>query len=139
MGPSELVVGDRLATDPVELVEERPFDAIDRDAGPDGRPAGPDRGAGDEAQAEPDDVLGDPLVANEPTMEPAALPAGQDLGRDVEGVEPFVAERRRAEPEEDPGQRDAILDDLPTLATDRRRQALSPSAGIDGLAGIAPK
>ena len=86
-----------------------------------------------------DDVLGDPFVADEPTMEPAALAAGQDLGGDVEGVEPHVAEGRRPEPEEDARQRHPVLDRLAALLAERRREARSASGGIAGLAGMPPK
>ena len=121
-GAGQLVVGDRLAAEPLELLVERGLDPLDRDAGPDGRPAGADRRAADEPERDERDVLGDPLVADEPAMEPRALAAGEDLGGDVERVEPRVAERRRAEPDVDARQRDAIVDGLAALAAERRRQ-----------------
>ena len=92
------------------------------DARPDGGPAGGDRRAADEAEGEDRDVLRDPLVADEPPVEPAALPAGEDLAGEVERVEPGVAEDRRAEPDVDARQRDAVADGLAALAAERQRQ-----------------
>ncbi len=53
-------------------------------------------------------------------MQSAALAAGQDLARDLECVEPRVAEHRRPERDVDAGQRDPVGHDLALLATERR-------------------
>jgi hypothetical protein len=92
------------------------------DARPNGRPAGRDRRATDEAEGEDRDVLRDPLVADEPPIEAAPLPAGQDLAREVEGIEACVAEDRRAEPDVDARQRDLVEDGLAALAAECQRE-----------------
>ena len=78
--------------------------------------------AADEPEREQRDVLGDPLVADEAPVEPAALAARQDLAGQVERIEPRVAEDRRPEPDVDARQRDAVEDDLAPLPAERRRQ-----------------
>ena len=60
---------------------------LDRDARADRHPAGRDRRAADEAERERAHVLRDPLVADQPPVQPAALAAGEDLAGHLERVE----------------------------------------------------
>ena len=122
LGAGQLVVADQLGRQTLELLVEGGLDALDRDARADRRPAGRDRRAADETEREQRDVLGDPLVADEAPVEPAALAARQDLAGQVERVEPGVAEDRRPEPDMDARQRDSVVDGLAPLAAERRGQ-----------------
>ena len=90
---SQLVVGDQVGRQPVEFLVEGRLDAGDIDARADRGPAGADRRATHEAEREQGDILGDPLVADEAAIEPAALAAGQDLPGDIERVEPRCPRR----------------------------------------------
>ena len=140
LGPGELVVADELRREPVQLLVERRLDARDRDARPDRRPAGGDRRAADEPEREDRHVLGDPLVADEAPVEPAPLPARQDLAGQVERVEPRVAEDRRAEADVDARQRDLVEDDLAPLPAERRRERqVAQRRDVRVRPGCAPK
>ncbi len=106
----------------LQLLEIGRLDGRDVDARPDRRPADAHRRAADEREREHRDVLGEALVAHEPAVEPAALATGEQLRGEVERVEARVAEHRRAEPDVHPRQRHAVLDGLPDLGADDRRQ-----------------
>ena len=106
----ELVGRDRLACDALQLLDERLLDPGDLDLGSDGRPAGTDGCAADEPEREECDVLGDPLVAHQPPVQPTSLASREDLARDVEGVEPRLAEGWRPEPEVEPRQRHLVAE-----------------------------
>ena len=121
-GAGQFVVGDELGRESAQLLVERRLDPRRIHARPDRRPARADRRAADEPQREDRDVLGDPLIADEAAVEPAALAARQDLTGDVERVQARVAEGRRPEPDEDPRQRDPVVDRLAHLAAEAQRQ-----------------
>ena len=110
----------------------------DVDARPDRRPAGTTDAPPTKPQREQGDVLGEPLLADEPAVEPAALAAREDLAR--RGRARRGAGRRTPGrgTRVDPRQRHPVLDGLADLA--RRASAAATcrgSGGIVGLAGIA--
>ncbi len=122
LGTGQLVVAHELGRKPLQLLVERCLDTLDGNARPDGRPTGTHRRAADEPEREERDVLRDPLLADKPAVEPAALAARQDLTGKIEGIEPRVAEDGRSKADMDPRQRDTIGDDLTALAAERRRE-----------------
>ena len=99
-----------------------------------------DRRAAGEAEREQDDVLGDPVLADEAAVEPAALAAGEDLRRDLERVEAVVAVDRCPERDVDARERDRRLDGLAALAAERgRRGSGRRAAGWPDWPGCSPK
>jgi hypothetical protein len=92
------------------------------DARPDRRLAGRDRRPADKPEREEGHVLGDPLLADEAPVQPAALAAGQDLAATSSASS---ADRRRPAP----GSRSSGAAAAPILDTSR---AISPRASAAG-------
>ena len=93
-----------------------------RHLGPRGRPEGQHRCPADDREREGDDVLCQPLAADEGVVGARGAAVGEEVGGDLDGVEAVGAEGRRAIRDVDARQRNLVGHDLAHLGAQPRRQ-----------------